>query len=164
MTAGIEADEFRQSLSKWASGVSIVTARAGDEIHGMTVSDFSGASLTPPLVTVCCAIESITTRLIASGRCFAVNVLADNQQDLSNRFSSKKHEHERFVGVDYAEAKTGAPILAGCLVNLDCELVATHEAGDHVIYVGQIVSSERRDGDPLIYWGGGYQRLDLSGA
>lgn len=155
----IGADEFKHCLARWASGVTIVTSRAGDEIHGMTVSDFSGASLTPPLVSVCCSKESITTGLIARGACFGVNVLAADQQAISNRFASKKHEHERFVGLDYDQAETGAPLIAGCLVNLDCRLVATYEAGDHLIYLGEIQSTRTRDLEPLVYWSGGYRRL-----
>lgn len=155
----IGAEEFKRCLAKWASGVTIVTGRAGEEIHGMTVSDFSGASLSPPLVSVCCSKESITTGLIARGRCFAVNVLAEDQQDLSNRFASKKHEHERFVGLEYEQCETGAPLLPGCVVNLDCRLVATYEAGDHVIHLGEIVASRHSDRCPLVYFDGGYRPL-----
>jgi flavin reductase (DIM6/NTAB) family NADH-FMN oxidoreductase RutF len=160
----IGSEDFKHCLARWASGVTIVTSRAGDDIHGMTVSDFSGASLTPPLVSVCCARESITTGLIARGGCFGVNVLAEDQRALSDRFASKKHEHERFVGVGFSDGGTGAPLLDGCVVNLDCRLVATYEAGDHVIYLGQIESSRYSDRRPLVYWGGGYRQLVLEGA
>ncbi|MDG2052149.1 MAG: flavin reductase family protein [Myxococcota bacterium] len=157
--AGIDGEEFRECLARWASGVTVVTSRAGEDIHGMTVSDFSGTSLDPPLVTICCARESMTTELIGRGGCFAVNILAADQEDLSNQFASKKHEMERFVGVEFDQAETGAPMIAGCLANLDCELVATHEAGDHLIYVGRIMASRWHNREPLIYWGGGYRRL-----
>ena len=160
----IAAEEFKHCLARWASGVTIVTSRAGDEIHGMTVSDFSGASLSPPLVSVCCSRESITTGLIARGGCFGVNVLAADQRELSNRFASKKHEHERFVGLEFDQAETGAPMIAGCLVNLDCRLVATYDAGDHVIYLGEILSSRKTDREPLVYWSGGSRVLAGSGA
>jgi len=160
----IGAEDFKHCLARWASGVTIVTSRAGDDVHGMTVSDFSGASLSPPLVTVCCSRESITTGLIARGGCFGVNVLAEDQQALSNRFASKKHEHERFVGVDYDEAETGAPLLRDCVVNLDCRVVATYDAGDHVIYLGRIEASRHTERRPLVYWSGGYQRLAESGS
>lgn len=160
----IAAEEFKQCLARWASGVTIVTSRAGDEIHGMTVSDFSGASLSPPLVSVCCSKSSITTGLIARAGCFGVNVLASDQQELSNRFASKKYEHERFVGLEFAQAETGAPLIAGCLVNLDCRLVATYDAGDHVIYLGEIQSSRHSEREPLVYWRHGYRALVGSGA
>jgi len=76
---------FKRGMARWASGVTIVTTRAGDQVHGMTVSDFSGVSLSPMLVTVCCNTDSMTTRLIAEGRCFAVNILASDQQGTKPR-------------------------------------------------------------------------------
>lgn len=155
----IDGEDFRRCLGRWASGVSVVTTRAGDVTHGMTVSDFSGTSLSPPLVSVCANRDSTTTRLIAEGQCFAVNVLAEDQQSLSNHFASSKTEGDRFAGVEYSTGKTGAPLLEGALVNMDCTLVATHEAGDHVIYIGQIEESSCRDGRPLVYWNGAYQTL-----
>ncbi len=156
----ISVDEFKEALSHWASGVTIVTSRAGDRIHGMTVSDFSGVSLTPPLASVCAAKGSITTDLIAEGKCFGVNVLTTQQQDLSNRFASKKLEHERFDGLETFELETGAPLVPGSLVHLDCRLIATHDAGDHVIYVGEIVASQAREGEPLLFYRGSYGRFE----
>lgn len=155
----IGPDEFKSSMASWPSGVTVLTSCSGDRIHGMTVSDFSGASLSPPLVIVCCEIGSITTGLIAEGRCFAVNVLAVDQQEISNRFASKKYEQVRFESLAYRRGETGSPLLEGAVVNLDCSLVATHEAGDHVIYVGRIESAEVHDREPLVYWKGGYREI-----
>jgi flavin reductase (DIM6/NTAB) family NADH-FMN oxidoreductase RutF len=155
----IGEDDFKSCLAAWASGVTIITSCSGEQVHGMTVSDFSGASLSPPLVTICCSRESTTTGLIAEGRCFAVNILADGQQELSNRFASKKLEKVRFEGVDYTTTITGAPLLAGALAHLDCRLVATHEAGDHLIYIGQVEASAVYEGEPLLYHGGAYGRF-----
>ena len=155
----ISPDEFKTALARWASGVTVITTRAGERIHGMTVSDFSGASLSPPLVTVCASKDSMTTKLVAEGECFGVNVLKEDQQDLSNRFASKKLEMERFVGLETFELETGAPLLPDALVNLDCRLVATHDAGDHVIYVGEIVASVAGEGAPLLFYRGAYGAL-----
>ena len=155
----ISPDEFKTALARWASGVTVITTRAGERIHGMTVSDFSGPSLSPPLVTVCASKDSMTTKLVAEGECFGVNVLKEDQQDLSNRFASKKLEMERFVGLETFELETGAPLLPDALVNLDCRLVATHDAGDHVIYVGEIVASVAGEGAPLLFYRGAYGAL-----
>jgi flavin reductase (DIM6/NTAB) family NADH-FMN oxidoreductase RutF len=152
----ISADEFRAAMGSWPSGVTIITARAGDQIHGMTVSDFSGASLDPPLALVCAAKSSVTTELIEQGRCFGVNVLRADQSALSNKFASKKDEFKRFEGVEIFQAKTGAPLLTGALVNLDCRVVAIHDAGDHVLCVGEIEESRVCEGDPLLYFRGAY--------
>jgi len=155
----ITADEFKKAMGSWASGVTIITARAGDRIHGMTVSDFSGASLEPPLALVCAAKTSNTTALIQEGRCFGVNVLRAGQNALSNKFASKKDEWSRFEGVETFAGKTGAPLLAEALVNLDCRLVAVHEAGDHLLCVGQIEEAHVREGEPLLYFRGSYGRF-----
>ena len=159
----INGDEFRAAMGAWPSGVTIITARSGDEIHGMTVSDFSGASLDPPLALVCASKTSHTTGLIQAGKNFGVNVLRVDQDALSNKFASKKDEFKRFEGVDTFEAETGAPLLKDALVNLDCRLVAVHDAGDHVLCVGEIESATVNDGQPLLFFKGGYGRFEPKG-
>ena len=155
----INADEFRAAMGAWPSGVTIITSRSGEQIHGMTVSDFSGVSLDPPLVLVCAARTSVTTSVIQEGRCFGVNVLRADQSELSNRFASKKDEFKRFEGLATFEEKTGAPLLEGALVNLDCRVVAIHEAGDHLLCVGEIESARVHEGEPLLYFRGSYGRF-----
>ena len=156
----IDADEFRAAMGSWPSGVTIVTSRAGERIHGMTVSDFSGASLAPPLALVCAAKSSVTTGLIEEGRCFGVNVLRIDQDGLSNKFASKKDEFKRFEGVETFEAKTGAPLIRDALVNLDCRVVAVHEAGDHLLCVGGIEQAQVNEGAPLLFFRGAYGRFE----
>ena len=155
----VTVDEYKAGLDRWASGVTIVTARAGDRIHGMTVSDFSGVSLDPPLVSVCADKTSNTLALIRDGQCFAVNVLAAGQEALSNKFASKKQEWERFDGLETEDGPSGAPLLPGCVSNIDCTLLAEHDAGDHVIFVGQVERITSRDLEPLLYFGGAYGRF-----
>ena len=155
----VSADALKQVLSRWTTGVTIVTARAGDRIHGMTVSAFSEVSLEPPLVLVCADKTSNTHPLIAEGGVFAVNVLASDQVELSKRFASKKDEHRRFVGLELESGRTGAPLLAGTLAALDCTVVAAHDVGDHVIYVGRVEEARCSDGEPLLYYARGYHRL-----
>jgi flavin reductase (DIM6/NTAB) family NADH-FMN oxidoreductase RutF len=152
----IDADTFRAAMGSWPSGVTIVTSRVGEQIHGMTVSDFTGVSLDPPLALVCGSKTSVTTGLIEEGRCFAVNVLRHGQDALSNKFASKKDEFKRFVDVETYQAKTGAPLLREALVNLDCKVVATHDAGDHILFVGQIEEACVNEGEPLLFFRGSY--------
>ena len=158
----ISADEFRAAMGSWPSGVTIITARAGDRIHGMTVSDFSGASLDPPLALVCASKTSVTTGMIEEGKCFGVNILRADQDALSNKFASKKDEFKRFEGVETFEGSTGAPLLSGALVNLDCRLTAIHDAGDHVLCVGEIEEAHVRDGQPLLFFRGSYGGFEPS--
>jgi flavin reductase (DIM6/NTAB) family NADH-FMN oxidoreductase RutF len=152
-------ERFRAALSVWATGVTIVTARAGDEIHGMTVSDFAGVSLRPPLVLVCAEKTSNTLKVIEKGGNFAVNILAAGQDALSNRFASKKDEFRRFEGLDCATAVTGAPLIPGALVSLDCRVAAAHDAGDHVIFVGAVEEVVQREAEPLLHWARAYRSL-----
>ena len=152
----ISTEDFKHALSRRASGVAIVTARHGDHIHGMTVSAFTEVSLDPPLVMVCADKKSNTLPLIREGGVFAINVLARDQQDLSHRFAIKKDEHKRFEGIEVDSGRTGAPLLRGVAVNIDCRVVAEHPAGDHVLFLGQVEEVRSFDREPLLYFRGGY--------
>jgi flavin reductase (DIM6/NTAB) family NADH-FMN oxidoreductase RutF len=155
----VSADEFRDALGRWASGVTVVTSRSGERVHGMTVSAFSSVSLDPPLVLVCADKDSDTCTLIAESGVFAVNILARGQDELSQRFAAQGNEARRFDGLAVERAVTGAPLLRG-LASLDCTLVGTHDAGDHVIYVGRVEALRRfADGEPLLYYRGAYRTL-----
>jgi len=157
----VTAQQFRDALSGWASGVSIVTSRHGERLHGMTVSAFASVSLEPPLVLVCADKASDTHGVIAASGCFAVNVLAAGQEVLSTRFALEEEEHRRFEGVAWREAATGAPLLEEALVGLDCRVEAAHDAGDHVIYVGRVEAAHGAPGagEPLLYYRGRYRSL-----
>ena len=159
----IDAAQFRAALALRAGAVSIVTARAGDVVHGMTVTDFAGVSLDPPLVLVCADKKSNTLPVIERGRNFAVNLLAAGQEALSNRFASKQHEWTRFEGLACEPGATGAPLISGCLASLACRVVALHDAGDHVIVVGQVEEARCAEASPLIHWSGGYRHLGPAG-
>jgi flavin reductase (DIM6/NTAB) family NADH-FMN oxidoreductase RutF len=150
MTVG--ADEYKRALSHRASGVSIVTTRAGERVHGMTVSAFAELSLQPPLVLVCAEKTTNTMPMIEESGVFAVNMLAHDQSALSNRFASKKDEWRRFEGLEYDTGATGSPLLRGVVANLDCKVVAAHAHGDHVIYVGMVLETRSFDRSPLLYY------------
>ncbi|NQZ97298.1 MAG: flavin reductase family protein [Myxococcales bacterium] len=152
----ISSDDFKTLLGGWATGVTIVTSRVGEKIHGMTVSAFTEVSLSPPLVLVCADKSSNTHPVIAESGVFAVNILAADQADLSNRFASKKDEDKRFDGLDVETAKTGAPLLPGTVGALDCRVVAAHDAGDHVIYLGEVEEVRVTERVPLLYCRGSY--------
>ncbi len=157
----VSPDEFKASLGCRATGVSIVTSRDGDRIHGMTCSDFASVSLEPPLVLVSAAKTARTLEVILAGKCFALNILSAEQQDLSNLFASKDKEDVRFQGLDTHEAVTGAPLIPGAKVNLDCTLAATHEAGDHILCIGQVEHVAIQEAEPLVYYQGRYRDLVL---
>lgn len=149
-------DDFKRALGAWATGVTIVTTRAGERVHGMTVSAFTEISLTPPLVLVCADKSSNTLPLILEGRVFAVNVLARDQEALSNKFASKKDEWQRFDGLEYDVGTTGAPLLRDTTATLDCDVVAQHDHGDHIVIVGEVREVRTSDREPLLHYKGRY--------
>jgi flavin reductase (DIM6/NTAB) family NADH-FMN oxidoreductase RutF len=152
----VDAEDFKAALGNWVTGVTIVTARDGDHVHGMTVSAFTEVSLEPPLVLVCADKSSNTHPVIAAGRAFAVNILASDQSELSNKFASKKYEQVRFDGLAVTTGTTGAPLIPGCVANLDCRLVVAHDHGDHVVYIGEVVELRLSEKQPLLYHNGSY--------
>jgi flavin reductase (DIM6/NTAB) family NADH-FMN oxidoreductase RutF len=156
---GISPDEFRSALGRWPSGVSVVTS-FGSEPVGMTVSAFFSVSLSPPLVGVCLDQKSATLPVILSTRAFGVSVLSTEQWALSERFASKADEHLRFLGLPLASVPGArCPLLAGAVMYLDCQLVAAHEAGDHLLCVGSVQIAQSHPGEPLLFHGSRYHRL-----
>jgi len=156
---GVTPDEFRACMGRRVSGVSVVTTRAGDELRGMTVSDFTSVSLDPPLVLISADRGSKTLETIIQGGCFAINILAADQEELSNRFASSKWEGRRFEGLACEEAETGAPLLPDVHAQIDCRLEAQHEAGDHVLCLGRVEVMRVREVEPLAYYAGRYRTL-----
>jgi flavin reductase (DIM6/NTAB) family NADH-FMN oxidoreductase RutF len=156
----LSPDDFKQALARWASGVTIVTARHGREVHGMTVSAFSSVSLEPPLVLVCADKSSNTNALIQRAAVFTVNVLARGQDSLSNKFASKKDEWRRFDGLECPDGATGCPRIPGAAVALDCTVEQTIDAGDHLVYIGRVQDVAFSDAAPLVYYRSSYRTLE----
>jgi flavin reductase (DIM6/NTAB) family NADH-FMN oxidoreductase RutF len=162
MDAGVAVStgQFRTALGLWPSGVTVVTTRVGSTPAGMTVSAFFSVSLAPPLVAVCLDRKAATLGMITQSSRFAVNVLAAAQSELSDRFATRDNEPTRFDGVAlHAVESAGSPLIAGAVVHLDCELMATHDAGDHVLCVGQVGLALTHPGTPLVYHASGYHLL-----
>lgn len=159
----ISSEDFRDALRHFPAGVTIVTIKSGEEIHGLTVSAFASVSPEPPLIMV--AIDhrhSAFPLLEQEGAVFAVNILHQDQIELSNRFAWLKDE-DRFAQGNWRTAATGAPILADALAWLDCTIDSRHVAGTHSIYIGHVQACDtpRAEQPPLVYWNRGYRYLSL---
>lgn len=157
----IDSDQFKDALRHFASGVTIVTIKAGEQIHGLTVSAFASISPEPPLVSVMIDHRHKAHELIErEGAVFAINILRRDQQELSNRFAFLK-DGDRFAQGAWLTASTGAPVLADCLAWLDCTIHSRLVAGTHTIYVGKVeeVGIPYPDADPLVYWNRAYRPL-----
>ncbi|GMA60272.1 flavin reductase family protein [Alicyclobacillus fastidiosus] len=151
----IDAAAFRHALGHFASGVTVVTMAHDGQLSGLTVSAFCSLSLNPPYVLACIDKSSSTLHLARHARAFAVNILSDQQSDLSNHFASKMDD--KLSSVRYRLGPLGSPLLDGVLVKLECKLAREVDGGDHIILIGEVVHAEVSDkGSPLLYYAGHY--------
>jgi flavin reductase (DIM6/NTAB) family NADH-FMN oxidoreductase RutF len=154
--------EFRQALGSFATGVTVVTSRDGEHGYGMTANSFTSVSLDPPMILVCVISGTEGSEVIERHGKFAVNILAADQEPISRYFASKDRPRgvEAFAEVSHLRGVTGCPIIDGVAGHLDCTLVASHEAGDHVIYVGEVQALDiNPDAQPLLFHAGKYRLL-----
>jgi flavin reductase len=154
--------EFRSTVGAFATGVTVVTTRGEEHAYGMTANAFSSVSLDPPLILVCVINPSEGAEHISRNGVFAVNILGVDQEPLSRYFASRDRPKGRdaFREVAHRVGASGSPILDGAAAFLDCRLHATHEAGDHLIFIGEVLEIGVQDGGtPLVFHGGGYRLL-----
>ncbi len=155
----VDAATFRSVLGRFASGVTVVTARDADGMdHGMTVSAFSSVSLDPPLVLVCVEHDATMYPVLQAVSSFAVNILSADQEHISRAFSER--ETDRFDGIGFTRGLTGAPLLDDALALLECTMQDRHAGGDHTIFVGRVAAARALQGRPLLYYRGGYAQLE----
>ncbi|MBA4864908.1 flavin reductase family protein [Streptomyces sp. PSKA54] len=162
--APVDAAEFRRVLGSFATGVTVVTAPAGEEEDGpagFACQSFSSLSLDPPLVAFMVARTSTTWPRIARAGVFCVNILGAHQGDLCRGFAVSGAD--KFAGVDYDPAPvSGSPRLSGAPAWIDCTIQAVHTGGDHLIVVGRVNALGTLDdgpGDPLLFHRGRFGRL-----
>jgi flavin reductase (DIM6/NTAB) family NADH-FMN oxidoreductase RutF len=149
------AQEFRTALGMFATGVTIVTARTADGVIGLTANSFNSVSLDPPLVLWSLAQAAGSLPLFRAGSHYAINVLANDQKDLAERFALKGTD--RWNGVHFIEGAGGAPLLEGAAATFECFNRSRYEEGDHVIFVGEVERCSWRPGaSPLLFHGGRY--------
>jgi flavin reductase (DIM6/NTAB) family NADH-FMN oxidoreductase RutF len=148
--------EFRAALGMFATGVTIVTARAANgRLVGLTANSFNSVSLHPPLVLWSLFHAAASVAVFSSGSHYAINILAADQQELARRFATK--DVDRWAGVQYADGAGGAPLLAGAAATFQCFNRSRYEEGDHVIFVGEVEHCTHRAGaSPLLFHGGKY--------
>lgn len=153
-----ESRHFRRALGAFATGVTIVTTKdVGGLDVGMTANSFSSVSLNPPMVLWSLAKTSSNIDAFRDASGFAVHVLAADQEDLSGRFATKGID--RFAGLELDRGETGTPLLPDCTARFECRTAFQHEGGDHVIFVGDVVTFTHSDRRPLVFHGGRYGRL-----
>lgn len=155
----VDAPLFRHVMGRFASGVTVVTAASGGEVRGMTANAFMSGSLNPPLMLVSVSQRAaMHSHLLAAGR-FAINILGAGQQEIATHFAGRSLPSyaPEFVYVG------GIPTLGSVAAVITAETVATHECGDHTIFVGHILTMSADDSPPLVYHAGKFGAL-ASGA
>lgn len=154
----VDAASFRQALSQFASGVTVVTTRdaAGGPL-GLTVSAFCSVSLSPPLVLVSVDVGSEAHAGFRDSGVFGVSILSEGQDDVSRLFA--RPGTAKFLEIPMSTGERGLALVSGALAHIECEVRAAHPAGDHILYVGEIVALAVQPGRPLLYNRGGYRRL-----
>ena len=158
----INAAVFRQALGRFATGVTIVTAERGPGlVHGMTANSFTAVSLEPLMVLVCVDEDARMLGVLERAQRFGVSVLKDEQRGISEFFALAEQdpERERELGVEFLWSASGIPVLANALVQLTCNVVASHIAGDHTIFLAEVETAEVFEGEPLLFFRGGYRRI-----
>ncbi|AUJ26979.1 MULTISPECIES: flavin reductase family protein [Virgibacillus] len=152
----MDSRAFRNAMGRFATGVTVITTKIGEEIHGMTANAFMSVSLEPKLITV--SIDNranMLTKLHKSNK-FAVNVLADTQQDISMHFANQAKRCEEIP----FEIFHSVPIIQDALVSVVCEVEQAFEVGDHTLFIGKVIAMESNQGSPLTFYKGQYGKYE----
>lgn len=158
----LTATDFRHALGHFATGVTVITAeRARREVYGMTASSFTSVSLDPFLILVCVDERSGVLPLLHKKKRFGVSVLKEGQESISVYFAQPEQnaEAESRLGIRYRWTEKGIPLIENALAHLACNVVASHPAGDHTIFLAEVESAEVFSGEPLLHFRGGYRRM-----
>jgi flavin reductase (DIM6/NTAB) family NADH-FMN oxidoreductase RutF len=158
----LSSSVFRQALGRFATGVTVITAeREAGKVHGMTANSFTAVSLEPLLILVCVSEEAKMLQVLKKANRFGVSVLKNSQRAISEFFAQPEQdpEMERELGIRFQRAESGIPMLSEALVQLSCSVVSTQVAGDHTIFVGAVETVEIYEGEPLIFFRGGYHSV-----
>lgn len=156
---GQDSKALRAALGSFATGITVITVCGpSGEWVGLTVNSFNSVSLEPPLVLWSLALSSPNRDVVSRASHYAVNVLAVDQDEISQRFASKIAD--KFAGLDCRTGLSGVPLLPGCCAWFECRTVAQYPGGDHLILLGEVERFEAADAkQPLAYSRGRYKRL-----
>jgi flavin reductase (DIM6/NTAB) family NADH-FMN oxidoreductase RutF len=156
----LSSDEFRDVISHFASGVTVITALHEGQPYGTTASAVTSLSLEPPMLLVCMNKQSETGRAVASSKHFGVNILGADQIDLAQRFAQKGGD--KFAGVPVTPGKWGEPLFEEALATLECRVTEETTGGTHYVFLAEVESGTAQGGAPLAYFKGEFGRLELT--
>lgn len=156
----IDPREFRNTLGRFATGVTVITTEKDGQIHGMTANAFMSVSLEPPLVLVSVDNRATMHKLLPQSKRYGVSILAHDQEALSNHFARRPVEGLKLQFVE----KHGVPVLEGAVAQIVARVVEVHPAGDHTLYIGRVEHLEWTDEKPLLFFAGQYHHLKIEKA
>lgn len=161
-TPALTSLQFRKALGHFATGITVVTVESEPgRVRGMTANSFTSVSLDPLLILVCVEKRAKILPLLQSKKRFGVSVLKEGQEAVSEYFAKgvQSAEIEQRLAIHFRWTAGGIPVLEGTLLQLSCEVVASHLAGDHTVFIGEVTEAEIHEGKPLLYFGGEYRHL-----
>jgi flavin reductase (DIM6/NTAB) family NADH-FMN oxidoreductase RutF len=150
----IDPRELRTAMSRFATGVAVVTTFDGEKREGLTVNSFSSLSLDPPLVVWSLRKNSPSSATFRRATGFAVNILCADRRDLSHHFATP--HPDKFLGVEYDDGSFGFPVFSDNLALFECRKSQVVEGGDHLMFIGEVLRVTYRDDVPLIFSSGRY--------
>lgn len=154
----IDASEFRNVMGHFATGVTIITTRDREGApFGLTANSVTSLSLSPPLVLICIDKAVSCYPCFEASKLFAVNILNEDQEEISRRFATKGIE--KFSGIGWRESENGLALLDGAMGHIECRVIQSHDGGDHTIYVGDVLTATASGDRPLLFFRGKYHRL-----
>ncbi len=154
-----DASQFRSALGQFPTGVAVITAQDSEDRRiGITMSSFNAVSIDPPLVLFSLDRRALSLEAMQNADHYAVNVLSREQQEISNKFA--RALEDKWENVTIETKVTGAPLLSGALAHFECKPYAQYDGGDHVIFVGEVVSFTSSDhSTPLVFCRGRYSDI-----
>jgi flavin reductase (DIM6/NTAB) family NADH-FMN oxidoreductase RutF len=153
--------DLKQVMRRWPSGVAVITASYESKAHGMTVNSFTSVSVDPPMVTVTLANATRTKGLVDRSGYFAINLLSEGQNDISDRFAGRIAEDEdRFNGLSVKAGLASLPLLEVAAAHLECRVVYTYVMENSTLYIGEVLKAEKaQEKPPLVYFNRDYYRV-----
>jgi len=153
-----EMKKFRQCLSKFATGVTVVTCASGDgRPYGITANSFSSVSLEPRLILWNVAKVSNSLQAFLDAKYFAINILATDQRELSSHFA--KSDHTLFDDIEIDRSGQNVPLIPDSLACFECRTSQIHDCGDHYIIIGEVLKFRSTEADPLLFFNGQYAAI-----
>ncbi|WP_138417627.1 flavin reductase family protein [Aquibacillus sediminis] len=144
---------FRQAMGRFATGVTVITTKVGEDVHGMTANAFMSISLDPKLVTISIDNKAAMLDKIKKSGKYAVSFLGKEQQNISMHFAGQKKEENP---IDFELMDQDMPVIENALSSVVCDVDRTIEVGDHTLFIGKVKDIHVREGEPLLFFGGKY--------